>query len=50
MRPAPTPASVPPHFLNQPLYWLSRLEQKTISRLPVPFGSSLMVVARKALK
>jgi 2-polyprenyl-3-methyl-5-hydroxy-6-metoxy-1,4-benzoquinol methylase len=44
---APVPASVPPAFLNQSLYWLSRLEQSTISRLPVPFGSSLRVVARK---
>lgn len=45
----PTPASVPPAFLNQSLYGLCRIEQSTISRLPIPFGSSLIVVARKGL-
>ena len=44
----PAPPKVPPALINQPLYWLSRIEQKTISRLPMPFGSSLMVVGTKA--
>ena len=44
----PKPASVPPGFINQPLYLLSRLEQKTLSRISMPFGSSLMVVCTRA--
>lgn len=39
-------ASVPPSWINEPLYWLSRAEQMTLGRLPVPFGTSLMIVAR----
>jgi SAM-dependent methyltransferase len=50
MKVTPAPAAIPPAFLNQSLYWLSRLEQSTITRFPVPFGSSLMVVARTAKK
>jgi len=45
-RPEPTPASVPPVSINAPLYWLSRIEQTTISRLPIPFGSSLMIIGK----
>ena len=40
----PKPASVPRGVINQPLYLLSRLEQKTLSRISMPFGSSLMAV------
>ncbi len=29
---------------NEALFWASRLEQKTLSALPMPFGSSLMIV------
>ena len=43
----PAPAKVPSSWLNTALYWLSRVEQRTISHLPVPFGSSLMVVGGK---
>jgi len=39
-------ASVPPPWINEPLYWLARAEQATLGRLPVPFGTSLMMVAR----
>ncbi len=39
--------NIPPRWVNESLFLLSRLEQKTLSVLPVPFGSSLMVVARK---
>jgi hypothetical protein len=33
--------------MNRIFYQISRLEQKTLSRLPMPFGSSLLVVGRK---
>jgi len=42
----PTPARVPRDLVNTPLYWLSRIEQTTISRLPIPFGSSLMIIGK----
>jgi SAM-dependent methyltransferase len=42
----PKPAHVPPSWVNDPLHWFSRVEQKTISRLPMPFGSSLLVIAK----
>jgi len=45
---APAPASVPSHVLNEFFYWLSRLEQKTLSQLQMPFGSSLMAIACRA--
>ena len=38
---APT---VPAGWANEALFWFSRFEQKTLSALPVPFGSSLMIV------
>ena len=44
----PSPPKVPARWLNQILYKLSRIEQKTLTRLPMPFGSSLLVVASKA--
>lgn len=40
------PPSVPPSWLNALCLGLSKLEQATISRWSLPFGSSLMVVAR----
>ena len=46
----PHPAGVPPKWINTPLYLLSRLEQKTWRALPWPFGSSLMVWAKKSGK
>lgn len=45
-RAEPEAPKIPPNWLNQGLFWLSRLEQKTLSMLPIPFGSSLMVVGR----
>lgn len=39
--------SVPAGWLNETLYWISKVEQKTLSKLPVPFGSSLIVVGAK---
>ena len=44
----PQPAGVPLGWINTPLYLLSRLEQNTWGALPWPFGSSLMVWAKKS--
>jgi 2-polyprenyl-3-methyl-5-hydroxy-6-metoxy-1,4-benzoquinol methylase len=45
--PKPDAPKISPKWANQCLFWLSRLEQKTLSVLPIPFGSSLMVVGGK---
>jgi len=42
------PARVPNAIVNQALYAMSILEQETIGRLPMPFGSSLMLVGRRS--
>jgi 2-polyprenyl-3-methyl-5-hydroxy-6-metoxy-1,4-benzoquinol methylase len=41
------PPSVPAPPVNTTFYWLSRLENKTLGRLVLPFGSSLMVLGHK---
>ncbi|HEY6928560.1 MAG TPA: class I SAM-dependent methyltransferase [Thermoanaerobaculia bacterium] len=41
---SPEIPSVPPSWLNDVLYRLSRWEQKTIGSWPLPFGSSLLAV------
>jgi hypothetical protein len=46
-RGAPVPAAVPPAPLNRVLYSLSRLEARLVGGLPVPFGTSLLVVGGK---
>jgi 2-polyprenyl-3-methyl-5-hydroxy-6-metoxy-1,4-benzoquinol methylase len=43
----PALPNIPAAWVNATLYWLSRLEQKTLGALPMPFGSSLMVVGTK---
>jgi len=43
----PKPPNIPARWVNEALYWLSRTEQMTLSTLPMPFGSSLTVVATK---
>jgi SAM-dependent methyltransferase len=43
----PSVPSVPPNWINQSLLWISRLERKLLSPVPMPFGSSLMVFANK---
>lgn len=48
LHPKPTPPRVPPSWANEALYRLSLLEQRTVGRLPLPFGSSLMVVGGAA--
>ena len=40
----PLTPRIPPHAINAALRRLSILEQRTISRLPMPFGSSLLAV------
>ncbi len=47
LRLKPTPAAVPVAPINKALYWLSRIEQKTLRALPIPFGSSLIVVGAR---
>jgi SAM-dependent methyltransferase len=42
----PTTPRVPPFWINRFLYGLSRAEQRTIGSWPLPFGSSLLAVAR----
>ena len=48
LRPTPASPRVPPAWANESLYRLSLLEQRTLGRLPLPFGSSLMVVGGAA--
>lgn len=49
IRTQPQPPKIPPVWANEALFRLSRLEQKTLSVLPMPFGSSLMVIGTKSL-
>lgn len=42
----PAPPGIPPAPINGALRVLSRLEEQLLGRLPLPFGSSLLVVAR----
>ena len=44
----PRPPRIPPRVVNETLRRLSLVEQKSLSRLPMPFGSSLLAVVRKA--
>jgi len=43
----PTAARVPPVWINRPLFWFSRAEQRTLGAIGMPFGSSLMVYCVK---
>jgi len=43
----PETPKVPPGWANEVLYWMSRLEQKTVSSFPMPFGSSLLLIGSK---
>jgi SAM-dependent methyltransferase len=45
--PSPETPRVPASGVNEMLFWLSRLEQKSLSTFPMPFGSSLLVVGSK---
>jgi SAM-dependent methyltransferase len=44
VRSEPKSPGIPPGWLNTGLERLSRLEQITVSRLPIPFGTSLLAV------
>lgn len=46
LRLRPKPARVPMAAVNEFLYRITRLEQRTLSRFPMPVGSSLMMVLR----
>ena len=41
----PRPPQIPARWMNQLFLWLTRLEQATVSRWRMPFGSSLLVLA-----
>ena len=43
----PRAPDIPPRVINESLHRFSRLEQKALGWLPVPFGSTLMVLGRK---
>lgn len=43
----PTPAKIPANWANEALFWISRMEQKTLSAWHMPFGSSLMIVGSR---
>ena len=47
LRLKPKPPTASEGLVNEFLCRISRLEQKTVSRLPMPFGSSLMIVGKK---
>lgn len=47
VRRRPAAPALPPPWLNRLLYSTSRLEQRLLTPLPVPLGSSLLVVGRK---
>jgi SAM-dependent methyltransferase len=47
VRTKPEAPTIPARWANDALFWVSRFEQKTLSALPMPFGSSLMVVGSK---
>jgi SAM-dependent methyltransferase len=40
----PEPAEVPQRIVNEALFRVSRIEQKILTPMPLPFGSSLLVV------
>lgn len=46
VRTEPASPQLPPPLVNRGLYWLTLLEQAIVDRVPVPFGSSLLMVAR----
>lgn len=43
----PATAAIPGPWLNRFLYGVSRIEQKALGRLPVPFGGSLLAVVKR---
>ena len=47
LRTEPRPARVPPAWMNKLAYWVSIAESKSCVNLPLPFGSSLLMLASK---
>jgi SAM-dependent methyltransferase len=47
LRMEPSPPKIPTAWINETLYRMTKVEQETLSRRPMPFGSSLMVVGTK---
>jgi 2-polyprenyl-3-methyl-5-hydroxy-6-metoxy-1,4-benzoquinol methylase len=47
LHPRPAPPRIPPSWINEWLFRLSRLEQRLLTPLGLPFGSSLLVVGRR---
>jgi len=45
----PEPPVIPPRVINEFLYRFSRIEQRSLSSLPMPFGSSLLIIADRIL-
>jgi hypothetical protein len=43
----PKPPKVPAGLANEMLYRISRVEQRMLSPLSMPFGSSLMIIGTK---
>jgi SAM-dependent methyltransferase len=43
----PNPPQVPTPIVNELLFWVSRLEQRTLTTLSLPFGSSLLVIGTR---
>jgi SAM-dependent methyltransferase len=46
-RPEPAPPEVPPAPVNAALYLLSRVEETLLRKAPLPFGTSVLAVARR---
>jgi hypothetical protein len=46
-QPKPEASKVFGEWVNNHLFQISRMEQETLSTLPMPFGSSLIVLAYK---
>lgn len=47
VHPTPAPPRIPPAWINESLYALSRLEQRALGGVSLPFGNSLMVAGRR---
>lgn len=49
LSPQPSTPWIPPAPINRALYLLSRVEQKVFTRVPAPFGSSLLIVGSHSM-
>jgi SAM-dependent methyltransferase len=46
-RPRPSIPRIPVGWINDALFWVSRMEQKTLTALTMPFGSSLLIIGTR---